>query len=102
MLVLVGPVGIHYLVLQHSSAFRRGLDPSAAARLSDFLRTGYGNPVLSHFPVIGSRSRQTVAGLENRLFPGLVVVVFGAVGVFAWSRPAVTAIGHRRGRVSSD
>jgi hypothetical protein len=88
--VLTGPVGIHYLSLERSSAFRRPFDPAAAAHLSDFLRTGYGNPVLSHLPAVGPRSRRTVAGVENRLFPGVVAVSFGAVGL--------CAVGRRRKR----
>ncbi len=88
VVILAGPFAIHYLVLQHSSSFRRGFDPTSAAHLSDFLRTGYGNPVLSHLPLIGPRSCQTVAGLENRLFPGVIAVVFGAMGALAWVRRA--------------
>jgi hypothetical protein len=88
VLALAGPVGIHYLLLEHSPNFRRAFDPASAAHLSDFLRTGYGNPLLSHLPVVGPRSRQTAAGIENRLFPGITATVFGGLGTLVATRRA--------------
>jgi hypothetical protein len=88
VLASAGPVGIHYLLLEHSPNFRRVFDPASAAHLSDFLRTGYRNPLLSHLPVVGPRSRQTAAGIENRLFPGITATVFGCLGTLVALRRA--------------
>jgi len=77
---VVGPVAIHYLELERQANFRRSFEPAFAAHLGDFLRAGRGNRILTRVPVIGSRSQSPHAGIENRLFPGILATGFGVVG----------------------
>src|SRR4029079_12843184 len=65
--VLVLPVGAQYVRLQRQPEVPRGVEPASAAHFDDFLSTGAHNYVLDHVPVIGSRSKVTSRGVENRL-----------------------------------
>jgi len=79
--VLIAPFGVQYLRLQQHPEFRRLFSPDTAAHAGDFLATGVNSRVLSHVPFIASRSGASGRSIENRLFPGFVGLVFGAVGV---------------------
>ncbi len=87
--VLVGPIALEYVSLQRHPEFRRGFEPASAAHVGDFLSTGPSAYVLRHVPAISPRSRPSSRGIENRLFPGFVALVFGAAG-------AVVLIRRRR------
>jgi hypothetical protein len=93
--VLVIPVGAQYVRLQRHPEFRRGFEPASAAHLDDFLSTGAHNYVLDHVPAIGTRSKVTSRGVENRLFPGFVAFAFGIAGAVVLARE------WRRRRLSS-
>jgi hypothetical protein len=84
--VLVIPVGAQYVRLQRHPEFRRGFEPASAVHFDDFLATGPHNYVLDHVPVIGSRSKVTSRGVENRLFPGFVAIGFGVAGAVVLAR----------------
>jgi hypothetical protein len=81
VLACAWPVDAQYVRLQRRPEFRRGFDPVQAAHADDFLSTGPGNYLLSHAPVIASRSRPWSRGIENRLFPGFVALTFGFAGL---------------------
>lgn len=78
--VFVAPIGAEYVRLQRLPEFRRGFDPVGAAHAEDFLSTGPDNYLLTHAPILASRSHPASRGIENRLFPGTVALVFGLVG----------------------
>lgn len=79
VLVIVAPIGVQYLRMQRDPHFRRPFDPQAAAHVGDFLATADSSYVLRHIPVVGPRSSPS-RGIENRLFPGAVALVFGSIG----------------------
>jgi hypothetical protein len=83
VLALAAPIGVHYLLLERDSAFRRAFVPAAASHLTDFLASGLGNHVLSRVPVIGHYTQQPRRGVENRLFPGIVATTFAVIGATA-------------------
>jgi hypothetical protein len=95
--VLVVPIAIKYVELQRHPEFRRGFEPAGAAHYDDFFSAGSHDYVLDHVPFIGSRSKVYSRGIENRLFPGFVATVFGAVGVVVLAREARRR-GWRNGR----
>jgi hypothetical protein len=78
--MLVVPVARQYIVLQRQPEFRRTFDPASGAHFGDFLATAPGNYLLAHVPPIAARSTPARRGIENRLFPGFVALIFGAVG----------------------
>ena len=95
--VLVLPIGVQYLRLQQHPEFRRGFDPVAGAHLDDFLAAGPTSYVLGHVPQIAPRSHSGRRTIENRLFPGVIALVFGIVGAVVLVREARRR-GLRRGR----
>jgi hypothetical protein len=78
--VLVAPVAVKYIQLQHDANFRRRFEPSEAAHLTDFLATADSSYVTGRLPVT-SRFSPSSRSVENRLFPGLVALGFGTVGM---------------------
>ncbi len=52
----------------------------------DLAAAGYHNYLLRHVPIIEPRSRATSRGVENRLYPGTVALVFGIAGVVVLAR----------------
>jgi hypothetical protein len=78
------PVAVQYLRLQDDSYFHRRFDPVVAAHPSDFLSPDQDNYLLTElWPFEQHAFDRTV---ENRLFPGILAVGFGAVGVVAMVR----------------
>jgi hypothetical protein len=77
--VCVGPIALQYLRLEQEQHFRRAFTPVSAAHAGDFLAAADSNYLLTHIPVIGPHSGPA-RGIENRLFPGVVTLVFGAAG----------------------
>ncbi len=98
IVVLVMPIGVQYLRLQQHPEFRRGFDPVAGAHLDDFLAAGPTSYLLGHVPQIAPRSHSGVRTIENRLFPGMIALGFGVVGVMVLVREARHR-GLRRGRM---
>jgi hypothetical protein len=84
--VLVAPVAWQHDRLQDDPAFRRDPEPSASARLADFLRVTPGHYVFAHAGPLEHRSRPEAATIEQRLYPGAVAAALGAVGAVALVR----------------
>ena len=94
VMILVAPVAAQYVALQRQPEFRRTFDPAVAAHFDDFLSTGPENYILTSVPFIAPRSVPESRGIENRLFPGLIALVFGLVGAVT-----VFARGHKQKEV---
>lgn len=77
-LSVVAPVALRYLDMQDNPDFTRAPDPSLAAHPNDFLAPDQEAYLLADIPPFESRAFNR--GLENRLFPGIVGLAFGAVG----------------------
>lgn len=78
------PVAIQYLRLQDDSYFQRAFDPIVAAHPSDFLSPDQDNYLLTEvWPFEQHAFDRTV---ENRLFPGIVMVGFALLGVVVMVR----------------
>lgn len=94
---LVAPVAAEYLHLQQDPAFRRSFEPAGAAHTGDFAAVSADSYLLRHAPVIGSRSTPASRGVENRLFPGVVAVLFGGAGaVIVAGEARRRGLRHRR------
>lgn len=95
---VAGPFAFQYVRLERQPEFRRTFEPASAAHLSDFFATGPDSYALRHLPVIGPRSQPSSRGVENRLFPGFVASVFGALGlvVLVRERRKGWRVGRRR------
>ena len=77
--VITVPVAVHYVDLQQDEHFRRGADEQFQAHIQDFLSPVPDNYVLTEIPQLEARSRQ--GGVESHLFPGIVALGFGAIGL---------------------
>ena len=79
--VIVVPVALQYRDLQQDAHFRRDPEPSGSAHLADFLRVTPDHYLLADLPPFESRSRPESATIENRLYPGLLALALGVVGL---------------------
>lgn len=79
--LLVAPVVYQYRQLQQDPHFSRDPEVAGSAHLEDFLRVSPDNYVLSELPPFEERSRPESATIEQRLFPGVVALAFGALGL---------------------
>jgi hypothetical protein len=95
VLVLVAPISAQYILIQRDPAFRHAFDPTLAARLADFLAAGSPNHLVHWLPAIRTASSPT-RDLEHRLFPGVLALVFGAIGVY-WLVREIRRRGWREG-----
>jgi hypothetical protein len=85
-LLVVAPVALQYNSLHHEAGFHREPNPWLSARPSDFVRVAEGNRVVGNIPPFSNVSGHDSATVENRLFPGIVALGLGAVGVAALVR----------------
>lgn len=92
-LVVVAPVALRYQELLEDPYFKRDAEPAFSAHLEDFLAPDQESYLLADLPPFESRAFNR--SVENRLFPGTVAVVLGAVGVVAL---VATRRHHRRDR----
>jgi hypothetical protein len=79
-LVLAAPVAAMYASVHANAHLAREPNPYLSARGSDFDRVAEGNWVLSLVPPFAAASRASSASVENRLFPGIIATIFGAIG----------------------
>jgi hypothetical protein len=77
--VITVPVALHYIDLQQDPHFRRGADEQFQAHIEDFLSPVPDNYLLTKIPQFEVRSLQ--GGVESHLFPGIVALAFGALGL---------------------
>ena len=89
--VMVVPVALQYMELQEDPYFRRGFDPSVAAHFSDFLSPDDGSYLLKEIPPFEEYTFDRSG--ENRLFPGIVGLGFGVVGVVVLVRTVRGRVG---------
>jgi hypothetical protein len=80
MAVLVAPIALKYVRMERTRAFRRSFEPAYGAHPSDFLAAGQTSYLLRHVPLIGSHSGAG-RGIENRLFPGFLILGLGVLGI---------------------
>ena len=73
------PVALRYIDLQQDPHFRRGADAQFQAHFEDFLKPVPDNYVLTKIPQLQVRAQQ--GGVESHLFPGIVALAFGALGL---------------------
>jgi len=92
--VITAPVAIQYMKLQDDNYFRRSFNSVVAAHPGDFLSPADDDFLLTDLPVFEDHAFDRT--LENRLFPGIVALVFGAVGIVVVVRGL-----RRRGRPES-
>jgi hypothetical protein len=77
--LITAPVAIHYVKLQDDSYFRRTFNSVVAAHPGDFLSPSDDDFLLTDLPVFEDHAFDRT--VENRLFPGVLALVFGATGV---------------------
>ena len=89
--VVTLPLAIQYTQLQDDPYFRRGFDADVAAHPSDFLSPSIDNLVLAD---VWPFEEHVVRGVENHLFPGIVAIALGVLGIVVmvrtvWRRRAI-------------
>ena len=96
VLVLVAPISVQYVRIQRDPIFRHAFDPTMAARPGDYLAAPSPNHLVHWLPAIGSASSPT-RDVEHRLFPGLLALGLGALGLY-WLVREIRRRGWRAGR----
>lgn len=86
-LVLVLPSGLKYVELQRDPHFARGPERQYSADIPDFLAPV--GSVYSRVPAVANLMEEL--GIEKRLFPGLVAILLGTIGIAGF-------LGNRRSR----
>lgn len=77
--VITLPVALRYIDLQQNPHFRRGVEPAFQAHPRDFVSPVPDNLVLAEIPPFDGWAAR--GGVESHLFPGIIAVVFGAIGL---------------------
>lgn len=80
-LLVVAPVVWQYQKVLADPYFSRDAEPTLSAHLGDFLAPDQGAYLLPNIPPFEDRAFNR--GVENRLFPGVVALSLGAVGIVA-------------------
>jgi hypothetical protein len=96
VLVFVVPISVQYVRIQRDPIFRHSFDPTMAARAGDFLAAPSPNHLVHWLPIIGTASSPT-RDVEHRLFPGLIPLGLGTLGLY-WLVREVRRRGWRTGR----
>ncbi len=82
--VITAPVAIQYVKLQDDAYFRRTFNSVVAAHPGDFLSPVDDDFLLTHLPVFENHAFDRT--VEDRLFPGVLALAFGAVGIVVVAR----------------
>jgi hypothetical protein len=82
--VITAPVAIQYVKLQDDSYFKRAFNSVVAAHPGDFLSPNEDDFLLTDVPVFEDHAFDRT--VENHLFPGIVAIAFGAVGIVVVAR----------------
>ena len=96
---IAGPVALQYSKLQEDSYFRRDYVPTFSLIPGDLRIVNPENRLLGEGTVVSSDS--TLRSSENYAFPGIVTLVFGAVGLVIlvrrrwWTRDGRTSEGRK-------
>ena len=77
--MITAPVAVQYIKLQDDDYFRRDFNSVVAAHPGDFLSPDDDDFLLTDVPVFEAHAFDRT--VENRLFPGVLALVFGGVGI---------------------